>query len=60
MENFKVGDRVRRRGFPHIRGKVWSIERGLIIVKWDDEEENAYVRNSADIEIAKISPRRDE
>ena len=60
MENFKVGDRVQRRGFPHIRGKVWSIERGVVIVKWDDREENAYVRNSVDIEIVKISPPRDD
>jgi hypothetical protein len=51
-----VGDRVRRRQFPHTQGNVWSIERGMVIVKWDDREENAYVRDDRDLE--KITPPR--
>ena len=53
--NLKVGVRVQRRQFPQIRGKVWSIERGVIIVKWDDSDENAYIREAADLQ--RISPR---
>lgn len=44
-QQLAVGDRVQRRQFPHVRGTVWSIERGMIIVKWDDRDENAYVRD---------------
>jgi hypothetical protein len=33
-----IGDRVQLR-------TVWSIERGMIIVAWDDQDENAYIRD---------------
>jgi hypothetical protein len=52
-----VGDRVRRRRFPHVQGYVWDTGwPDMVIIKWDDPEENAYIRNPADLE--KITPRR--
>ena len=52
-----VGDRVRRRRFPHIQGYVWDADRpGMLIIKWDDPDENAYVRNPRDLE--RITPDR--
>jgi hypothetical protein len=44
-EPLAEGDRVRYRRFPHIQGEVWSIERGMILMKWDDPEEIAEVRD---------------
>ena len=62
MENLAVGDRVRYRRFKHTEGTVWSIEpdkitgRGMVtIVKWDDAEENGYIRDPQELE--KIIPR---
>ena len=44
----KVGDRVRLRQFPQTQGVIWdisSIEENMVIVKWEDPEENAYVHD---------------
>jgi hypothetical protein len=52
-----IGDRVRRRRFPHVEGYVWDTGwNDFVIIKWDDHEENAYVRNAGELE--KITPRR--
>jgi hypothetical protein len=62
MSNLAIGDRVRRRRFPHIQGTVFSL-RGLypgwISVRWDDPEEIADVRDP-DRDLQRITaPRRD-
>jgi hypothetical protein len=49
-----IGDTVRLRDHPLVRGTVWSIERGMIIVAWDDQDENVYVRDPRRLE--KIIP----
>jgi hypothetical protein len=60
MENeqqFAVGDRVQLRRFKRTQGTVWSIEpdkitrRGMVtIVKWNDPDENAYIRDTSELE----------
>ena len=50
-----VGDVVQRRGQPFMRGVVWSVERGMIIVQWDDPDENCHIRNPPKLE--KVTPR---
>jgi hypothetical protein len=55
-QNFAIGDRVRQRYSPGLEGEVWSIERGVIIVKWSDLDENAYIRDPSQLE--KVTPRR--
>src|SRR5262245_30249548 len=56
METLKIGDRVRRRQFPHIKGTVWDMP-GLypdwVNVKWDDPEEQAQVPGR---DLEKITP----
>jgi len=47
-EPLKIGDRVRLRQFPKVQGVIWSVpsaEENMVIVKWEDPEENAYVRD---------------
>jgi hypothetical protein len=57
MTKLAIGDRVQRHNQPHMRGKVWDIHGdGLVIVKWDDPDENAYVLPR---DIEKITPRQD-
>jgi hypothetical protein len=57
-EQFAVGDRVRQRRFPwHSLGTVWSVERDMVIVKWDEPDENGHIRDPRVLE--KVSrPRR--
>jgi hypothetical protein len=51
-----VGDRVRLRRFPRVKGKVWDTGwRDYVIVKWNDREENAYVREQ---DLQRLIPRR--
>jgi hypothetical protein len=40
----QIGDRVQLRQFPHSKGRVWDLVRGVVVVKWDDKDENAYIR----------------
>jgi hypothetical protein len=55
-----IGDRVRRRDAPHIQGYVWDTWDtgwpGMVIIKWDDPDENAYVRDASVLQ--KITPPR--
>jgi hypothetical protein len=41
------GDRVQLREFPHIQGYVWDTgwmaKQNMVIVQWDDPEEDVYV-----------------
>jgi hypothetical protein len=48
------GDTVQRRGHPSLRRSVWSIEDDMIIVEWEDPDENAYIRDPRQLE--KITP----
>lgn len=46
-EPVQVGDRVRLRQFPHVEGTVWDKwpEEDMVIVSWNDPEEDVYVRD---------------
>ena len=48
---------MRHRNQPWVHGTVWDTAwREFVIIKWDDREENAYVRDPSVLE--KITPRR--
>ena len=59
MEPFRVGDEVRRRGSA-VRGTVWSVTPGMVVVRWDDPDENAYVRNPRQLvrAVERLRPRQ--
>ena len=48
-----VGDCVHLRQYPRVQGRVWDLVRGVIVVKWDDKDENAYIRDPS--KLQKIS-----
>ena len=50
-----IGDRVQLRRYPHIQGYVWDTGwPDMVIIKWDDPEENAYIRNP-DRDLQKVT-----
>jgi hypothetical protein len=55
-----VGDRVQRRDQPWLRGTVWSIGLGVVIVQWDDEDPEDPAENACFHEpqrwLQKITP----
>ena len=48
-EPFKLGDRVRLRQFPHIKGVIWDVvpKENMVIVDWGRlyPDEDVYVRD---------------
>ena len=50
-----IGDRVQLRRYLHIQGYVWDTGwPDMVIIKWDDPEENAYIRNP-DRDLQKVT-----
>jgi hypothetical protein len=56
-EPLKIGDRVQLRQFPDVQGYIWDIvpREKMVIVQWDDPEEDVYVRNVQHY-LQKITP----